>query len=148
MANKDNPSQPEYPTRPPLDQDQQGLVTAMTAALTEAIRAARRDVPPPDQAATAAATEYGKIKGALRTHSEPIPAASSTAVQAKYEWGGIYMFRQLPNYLSTNSTTFNAALAPPTNLFDRHPLDVVAYMEAYWNKRKPQPPLPPRPCHR
>jgi len=56
--------------------------------------------------------------------------------------GGIYMFRQLPNYLSTNSTTFNAALAPPTNLFDRHPLDVVAYMEAYWNKRNPQPPLP------
>ena len=51
------------------------------------------------------------------------------------------MFRQLPNYLSTTSgtgaTTFTAALAPPTNLFDRYPLDVVAYMEAYWNKRNP-----------
>ena len=49
------------------------------------------------------------------------------------------MFRQLPNYLSTNAGTFTAALAPPTNLFNRHPLAVVAYMEAYWNKRNPQP---------
>jgi len=50
----------------------------MTAALTAAIQAARRDVTPPDQKATDAATEYGKIKGALRTHSEPIPKASTS----------------------------------------------------------------------
>jgi hypothetical protein len=78
MANKDNPSQPEYQKRPPLDQDQKALVTAMTAALTAAIQAARRDVTPPDQKATDAATDYGKIKGALRTHSEPIPKASTS----------------------------------------------------------------------
>jgi hypothetical protein len=78
MATKENPAKEEtkLQTRPPVDQ--QGLVTAMTAALTEAIRAARRDVTPPDPAATDAATEYGKIKGALRTHSEPIPKASTS----------------------------------------------------------------------
>jgi hypothetical protein len=57
------------------------------------------------------------------------------------------MFRQLPNYLSTQQVgiaqpTFSSALTPPSTLFDRHPLVLVAYMEAYWNKRSPQPPLP------
>jgi hypothetical protein len=52
------------------------------------------------------------------------------------------MFRQLPNYLSKDPNTFDPALAPPTELFNKHPLDIVAYMEAFWNKRSPQPPAP------
>lgn len=40
------------------------------------------------------------------------------------------MFRQLPNYLSTQSDSFDPALVPPTELFDRHPIDVAAYVEA------------------
>jgi hypothetical protein len=54
------------------------------------------------------------------------------------------MFRQLPNYLSTSPGVFAAALPTPADLFNRHPLDLVAYMEAYWNKRN-QPPYPPPP---
>lgn len=53
------------------------------------------------------------------------------------------MFRQLPNYLNINTPTsgiFAKALNPTTILFDRHPVDVVAYMEAYWNKKRLQPP--------
>jgi transcriptional regulator with XRE-family HTH domain len=48
------------------------------------------------------------------------------------------MFRQLPNYLSTGNDVFSPALSPATALFDRHPFDVAAYVEAYWNKRLPQ----------
>lgn len=48
------------------------------------------------------------------------------------------MFRQLPNYLSTQSDSFTAALNPVTELFDRHPIDVAAYIEAYWDKRPPR----------
>ena len=48
------------------------------------------------------------------------------------------MFRQLPNYLSTGNDVFSPALDPATVLFDRHPIDVAAYVEAYWNKRLPQ----------
>lgn len=59
------------------------------------------------------------------------------------------MFRQLPNYLSRSETSFVAALAPATELFKRHPVEIVAYMEAYWNKRRrpltPAPPTPPPP---
>lgn len=47
------------------------------------------------------------------------------------------MFRQLPNYLSAKPGV--PALAPPINLFDRHPAEIVAYMEAFWDLR-PQPP--------
>jgi hypothetical protein len=54
------------------------------------------------------------------------------------------MFRQLPNYLSTNPVNFSPALVPTRVLFDRHPLDIAAYMEAFWDKR-PQPPLPSDP---
>ena len=58
------------------------------------------------------------------------------------------MFRQLPNFLSTDPANFTAALASPGAIFDKHPLDIVAYMEAYWNLRNgPQhllsPPPPP-----
>ena len=35
------------------------------------------------------------------------------------------------------------ALVPPSTLFNKHPQDIVAYMENYWNKRLPQPPPPP-----
>jgi hypothetical protein len=45
------------------------------------------------------------------------------------------MFRQLPNYLSTNATSFTPVLGSPIDLFNKHPLDIVAYMEAYWNKQ-------------
>lgn len=55
------------------------------------------------------------------------------------------MFRQLPNYLSTSAGGFVSALAPPTELFKRHPVEIVAYMEAYWNKRSTPPPPPPPP---
>jgi hypothetical protein len=54
------------------------------------------------------------------------------------------MFRQLPNFLSTNQTAFSPVLTPPSTLFTRRPLDLAAYMETYWNKRV-QPPLPPPP---
>ena len=57
--------------------DPQGLGMAATD-LTEAIRTARKGA----QEATNAATEYGKIKGALRTHSEKIPR-SSTSITSK-----------------------------------------------------------------
>jgi hypothetical protein len=51
------------------------------------------------------------------------------------------MFRQLPNYLGkAPDGVFQPVLDPPTALFDRHPLKIAAYMEAYWNKRLPQPP--------
>lgn len=54
------------------------------------------------------------------------------------------MFRQLPNYLGKvqDSAGFLPALVPTKALFDRHPLQIAAYMEAYWNKRRPQPPDP------
>ena len=54
------------------------------------------------------------------------------------------MFRQLPIYLMNvpGTTPPTPALVPPSTLFNKHPLDIVAYMENYWNKRKPQPPLP------
>jgi hypothetical protein len=74
MTENDNPSQDQSPTPPPLDRANRALVAALTAA----ILAARRDVSPPDQRATAAATQYAEIKGALRTHSEPIPVASTS----------------------------------------------------------------------
>jgi hypothetical protein len=48
------------------------------------------------------------------------------------------MFRQLPNYLSTGNDVFSPALNPVTELFERHPLDVASYVEAYWDKRPPQ----------
>lgn len=63
-----------YEPSVPLGSEQKALV----AALTEAILSARQDVPPPNSDATAAATQYGQIKGALRTHSEPIPTASTS----------------------------------------------------------------------
>lgn len=55
------------------------------------------------------------------------------------------MFRQLPNYLFVFNEVGGAtrALATPLDLFNRHPMDVAAYMEAWWNKRRPQPPPPP-----
>jgi transcriptional regulator with XRE-family HTH domain len=56
------------------------------------------------------------------------------------------MFRQLPNYLAKapDGDLFSPALPDPRTLFDRHPLKIAAYMEAYWNKGRPQPrPLPP-----
>jgi len=59
------------------------------------------------------------------------------------------MFRQLPIYLMTvptSGTTPVPALSPASLLFTRHPLDIAAYMEAYWNLRKPQPPPPPPPA--
>jgi transcriptional regulator with XRE-family HTH domain len=52
------------------------------------------------------------------------------------------MFRQLPNYLMIGIPAPTAALVPPAILFDIHPQDIVTYMEAYWDKRLPQPPLP------
>lgn len=57
------------------------------------------------------------------------------------------MFRQLPNYLgkASDSGGFQPALDPATTLFERHPLKIAAYMEAYWNKRRPQPQPPPQP---
>lgn len=56
------------------------------------------------------------------------------------------MFRQLPNYVSTSTTApLVPALAPPTELFKRHPVEIVAYMEAYWNKRRRPPVTPPPP---
>lgn len=67
------------------------------------------------------------------------------------------MFRQLPNYLSTDGlqatdlSILNKELDPPTKLFDKHPLDIVAYMEAFWNKRQQPPQSPPslgHPNHR
>jgi len=48
------------------------------------------------------------------------------------------MFRQLPNYLFARSGAL--ALVPPTNLFDRHPAEIVAYMEAFWDLRNQPPP--------
>src|SRR5688500_12983399 len=58
------------------------------------------------------------------------------------------MFRQLPFYLSNNSENFSRALSGAADLFNRHPLELVAYMEAYWEKatRPPQitPGQPPR----
>lgn len=52
------------------------------------------------------------------------------------------MFRQLPLHLSTNSGTFTPALPSPNALFNRHPLDIAAYMEAFWDLRK-RAPTPP-----
>ena len=54
------------------------------------------------------------------------------------------MFRQLPLYLSIQgqNTPFSAALTAPEELFNRHPLDITAYMESFWAKRNPQPPAP------
>jgi hypothetical protein len=55
------------------------------------------------------------------------------------------MFRQLPNFLSTNQTAFTAALplvSPvssdrvPAVLFNKHPTELVAYMEHFWAKAK------------
>lgn len=68
MAKYDDTTQVIPPTTEYLDSHSQALVEALTAA----ILSARRDVPPPDPAATAAAAQYREIKGALRTHSEPI----------------------------------------------------------------------------
>jgi len=45
------------------------------------------------------------------------------------------VFRQLPNFLSSNATNFAPVLVASTDIFNRHPLDIVAYMEAYWNKQ-------------
>jgi hypothetical protein len=52
------------------------------------------------------------------------------------------MFRQLPIYLMSGATQ---ALVPPTVLFDKHPQDIVAYMENWWDKRPQPPPPPPSP---
>jgi hypothetical protein len=71
MVKNDNPSQSQHASRD-LNEEQQALVKA----LTEAIIAANRDAPPPHEAAIAAAYQYGQIKGALRTHSEPMPTVS------------------------------------------------------------------------
>ncbi len=54
------------------------------------------------------------------------------------------MFRQLPNYLFTSKHT--PALVSPLDLFDRHPAEIVAYMEAFWDLRnQPSSPPPPNP---
>ena len=45
------------------------------------------------------------------------------------------MFRQLPNYLSTDNISFTPALPRPEDLFNRHPMDIASYMEAFWEKR-------------
>jgi len=54
------------------------------------------------------------------------------------------MFRQLPNYLFAN--TGAPAFQAPIDLFNRHPAEIVAYMEAFWDLRnQPRQPggLPP-----
>jgi len=54
------------------------------------------------------------------------------------------MFRQLPNYLFERPGSNELALAPAAELFDRHPAEIVAYMEAFWDKRnKPSAAVPP-----
>ena len=68
MAKSDDTTLVIRPTTEYLDPKSQALVEALTAA----ILSARRDVTAPDPLATAAAAQYREIKGALRTHSEPI----------------------------------------------------------------------------
>lgn len=48
------------------------------------------------------------------------------------------MFRQLPNYLLAGDDKNNdkLALTSPIDLFNRHPAEIVAYMEAFWDLRK------------
>jgi len=65
--NPTNPGRPEQ-TKPPLDQDGQALVAALTAA----ILGARGGALPSNQDAIDAADEYAVIKAVLRTHSEPL----------------------------------------------------------------------------
>jgi hypothetical protein len=58
------------------------------------------------------------------------------------------MFRQLPNYLVKSGVAgFDPALSNPLDLFNRHPIEIAAYMEAFWNKRR-QEPAPPPPATR
>lgn len=45
------------------------------------------------------------------------------------------MFRQLPTYLfNTSKVPATKVFGDATKLFDRHPFDIVTYMEAFWNK--------------
>ncbi|MFZ5893591.1 MAG: hypothetical protein ACOY0T_21190 [Myxococcota bacterium] len=50
------------------------------------------------------------------------------------------MFRQLPRYLFNTAQPPANVLNPATLLFERHPLDIAAYMEAYWNRARRHPP--------
>jgi hypothetical protein len=61
-----------------LDVNSQALIAALTAAIVQA----RREGPPPDPDATDAASEYAEIKGALRTHGEPLQSAGARARRA------------------------------------------------------------------
>jgi hypothetical protein len=63
--NPTNPGRPEQ-TKPPLDQDGQTLVAALTAA----ILAAHGQRPAPHPKAEAAERQYALIKAVLETHSE------------------------------------------------------------------------------
>jgi hypothetical protein len=54
------------------------------------------------------------------------------------------MFRQLPNYLFKSGVAgVEPALTNPIELFNRHPIEIAAYMEAFWNKRRQEPAPPP-----
>lgn len=75
MAKTDTSPQSEYAT-PPAYTDQNALVVALKD-LTKAI--ARRRAASQD--AIDAATEYGQIKGALRTHSEAPPNEDAGALR-------------------------------------------------------------------
>ena len=69
MSRTDKPTTGDDQARHGLDEDQRGLVAALTAAII----ASRRDRPEASDEAKASARQYAGIKRVLGTWAEPFP---------------------------------------------------------------------------